>query len=134
MSYLTQEIVNDIENYNTEDKVYTDFYFDEESHSFSGGIVDKIEALKGYIYLALNVDRYKYPIYSFDYGNEISTIIAEDIEDELLESKCKQFIKDALLINPYIKDITDINVERNNTKVSIDFIVNSIYGDVYIKI
>ena len=44
------------------------------------------------------------------------------------------FIEDALLINPHIKSVEDVAVNKQEEKLNISCTVNTKYGDLYIKI
>lgn len=56
-----------------------------------------------------------------------------DDEDYLL-SEVKRMIDDALLINPHIKSVEDVEVDYKNEKLGIKCTVNTKYGDIYVKI
>lgn len=43
-------------------------------------------------------------------------------------------IEDALLINPHIKSVEDVSVNKDLDKLNITCTVNTKYGDVYVKI
>ena len=112
-----------------------DFYFDEESGQFTGQVVEGVQALKGWIYFALRIARYKYPIFSWKYGTELETFIGQSFDDEdYLLSEVKRMIEDALLINPHIKSVEDVEVDYKNEKLEIKCMVRTKYGDIYAKI
>ena len=91
------------------EKKYKDFYFYETIVTFTDQIVEGIQALKGWIYFALKIARYRYPIYSWEYGSELETLIGKSFDDEdYLQSETKRFIEDALFINPHIKSVEDV--------------------------
>ena len=94
-----------------------------------------MSALKGWIYFALRIARYRYPIYSWKYGSELETLIGKSFDDEdYLLSETKRFIEDALLINPHIKSVEDVVVNKQEEKLNISCTVNTKYGDIYVKI
>ena len=43
-------------------------------------------------------------------------------------------IEDALLINPHIKSVEDVEVDYKNEKLGIKCTVSTKYGDLYVKI
>ena len=134
MSYLPTAIAESVA-ISMEETKYKDFYFDEESGQFTGQVVEGVQALKGWIYFALRIERYKYPIYSWKYGTELETFIGQSFDDEdYLLSEVKRMIEDALLINPYIKSVEDVEVDYKNEKLGIKCTVNTKYGDIYVKI
>ena len=89
------------------------------------------EALKVWIFKALKTKRNFYEIHSDSYGNDldihIGTVYQESIKNALIISE----IKDCLLVNPYILDCynfeLDYNSDDNHLKVS--FNVLTVYGE-----
>lgn len=92
--------------------------------------VEKNEALKVWIWKALNTSRFTYLAYSSDYGNEIHTLIGRYLAKQLLFSELKRMIEEALTCNPYIETLTDFQIEQKGAKVECLFAVNTIYGSV----
>ena len=134
MSYLPTAIAESVA-ISIEETKYKDFYFDEESGQFSGQVVDGVSALKGWIYFALRIARYRYPIYSWKYGSELETLIGKSFDDEdYLLSEVKRMIEDALLINPHIKSVEDVSIDKQEEKLNISCNVFTKYGDLYVKI
>lgn len=97
-------------------------------------IVEGNEAIKVWIYKAINTVRYQYPIYSWDYGCEIDSLIGQKYTKGLTKSEAERYIKETILINPYINDvkIVDINFSKDILSVSIQ--VNTIYGEVSVDV
>lgn len=56
-----------------------------------------------------------------------------DDEDYLL-SETKKRLKMFFLINPHIKSVEDVSVNKDLDKLNIICTVNTKYGDVYVKI
>ena len=56
-----------------------------------------------------------------------------DAEDYLL-SETKRTISGALLINPHIKSVEDVEVFKQEEKLNVSCKVFTKYGDIYIKI
>lgn len=92
------------------------------------GTVDDIEALKQAIYLILNVERYEHIIYSWDYGIELKNLFGKDTNYVIAE--LERVIKEALIQDDRINDVTDFEFETVKNKVHCTFIVKSIYGDL----
>ena len=65
--------------------------------------------------------------------NTIKKLIKKEREDYLL-SETKRIISDALLINPHIKSVEDVSVNKDLDMLNITCMVNTKYGDVYVKI
>lgn len=93
-------------------------------------LVSKNEALKIWILKALNreTSRYSHRAYSNNYGNEITKLFGRHLKDSLLKSELKRYIEEALLVNPYIKEISNFSFNKTNALVSASFTVSTIYG------
>lgn len=92
--------------------------------------VEKNEAIKVWIWLALQASRFAYLAYSTDYGNEIHTLIGRYLAKQLLYSELRRMIEEALLCNPYITSLEDFQIEQKGARVECFFAVNTIYGSV----
>lgn len=90
--------------------------------------IDGIEAVKQAIYKILNTQRYKYLIYSFDYGIELDDLIGESIPFVCAELPLR--IEEALLQDDRIMEISDFTFKVEGNKVHTEFTVSTIYGDI----
>lgn len=97
-------------------------------------IVSGIEALKIWIWKALKTERYRYMAYSFDYGSEIDTLTGKAYTKGIMKSEIERYLKEALLINPYIKAVGNILVDMSGSNINIEFDVNSVYGEVKMNV
>lgn len=97
-----------------------------ESNTISGGYVDGLDALKQAIYKILNTERFDYLIYSWNYGIEIKNLIGEHISYAIPE--IERVIKEALLQDDRIEDVTDFEFETNKNDVIVKFKVTSVEG------
>ena len=91
------------------------------------------EALKTWCYKTLQVNRYKHEIYDWSYGIEFENLIGKNYSKQLVQSEMTRYIKESLLINPYIKGVSDINITFNVGLLTVDCNVNTIYGDIKIE-
>lgn len=92
------------------------------------GMTDKREALYQAIYLILNVERYAYPIYSRNYGSELSDLIGKPKDYAM--SELKRRITEALLQDDRITGLSGWEFEPGRKSVRAGFVVHTIYGDV----
>lgn len=92
------------------------------------GYTDDLEAVKQAIYLILNIERYDYPIYSWDYGIELKDLFGKPIP--YVMSELPDRIKEALTMDNRITDVVDFEFERNKNKLHTTFTVKTIYGNV----
>lgn len=93
--------------------------------------VYKNEALKIWILKALHrqTTRYTYRAYSSEYGNEIFALFGRHLKTSLLKSELKRYVEEALLVNPYIKRLSNFSFEKTGSKVNLTFTVTTLYGD-----
>lgn len=90
------------------------------------GMTDGIEALKQAIYLILRIERYDYVIYSWNYGIQLKDLFGKPTiyACAVLPSR----IKDALMQDDRIQNVTDFVTKSEGNTVSATFMVNSIFG------
>ena len=119
------------------DELQTDFEFEEEtSHTYRinlnestiAGYVDEREAMVQAIYLILNIERYDYLIYSWDYGIELNDLYGQPIPFVLPELKRR--ITEALLQDTRIAGVDNFSFETTKGKVHATFTISTIYGDI----
>lgn len=92
------------------------------------GMTDKKDALLQAIYLILNVERYAYPIYSRNYGSELTDLIGKPKDYAM--SEIKRRITEALTQDDRINSVDDWTFETGKHSVTAAFTVNTIYGEV----
>ena len=93
--------------------------------------VSRNEALKIWILKALNIQtsRYEHRAYSNDYGNEITKLFGRHLKDTLLKAELKRYIEEALLVNPYIKGLSNFTFKKAGSVVDVTFSVLTVYGE-----
>ena len=97
-------------------------------------IIEKKEALKVWIYKCIKTNRYEHEIYSLEYGTELSELIGQKYTKGLTESEASRFIKEALLINPYILEVNVKSANFNRDILSANVKVSTIHGEVEINV
>lgn len=90
------------------------------------GFIDGMKALKQTITLSLITERYIWPIYSWQYGSELSTLIGG--RRDFAESETGRMIQDALKNDDRIISIDNITFKYIKDIMQISFILNSVYG------
>ena len=97
-------------------------------------IVEGNNAIKVWVYKALLTPRYNYSIYSWDYGSELMDLIGKAYTQSLTKEEAKRYIKEALLINPYILEVNVVDTSFNNGLLSADIKIVTIYGESEVTI
>ncbi len=97
-------------------------------------IVEGNNAVKVWAYKALLTPRYNYSIYSWNYGSELLDLIGKAYTPSLTKEEAKRYVKEALLINPYILEVTVIDTDFKNDLLSADIKIVTIYGESEVTI
>lgn len=92
------------------------------------GLIDEVEALKQAIFLILNIERYDYIIYSWNYGVELKDLFGKPIPYVLPEIKRR--VTEALVQDDRIDSVDNFHFIVNKGKVLTSFTVHSIYGEI----
>ncbi|MCH7253734.1 DUF2634 domain-containing protein, partial [Clostridioides difficile] len=97
-------------------------------------IVEGNEAIKVWVYKCIKTNRYEHEIYSWKYGTELSELIGQKYSKGLTESEASRYIKEALLINPYILEVNVKSANFNRDILSANVKVSTIYGEVEVNV
>lgn len=91
----------------------------------------KIEALKVWIFKALKTKRNFYEIHSDSYGNNLDTYIGTIYQENIKNALIISEIKDCLLVNPYILDCYnfELNYNNDNNHLKVSFNISTVYGE-----
>lgn len=91
------------------------------------GFCDELEAVKQSVYLILNIERYEYLIYDWDYGFEIKDLIGQ--ESIIIQPEIQRRICDALKQDSRIVNVRDFIFENGSIgKLIVHFTVETIFG------
>lgn len=124
------ELDEDTEMVEKEEVPYREYEIDFRTGQLTGRIVEGLEAVKVWIYLALNTDRYCFGQYSWDYGSEINSLAGSSADPEYISMNAKRMLSECLLQNPHISGIGDFEAEIEDGKISIFFVAETDYGKV----
>lgn len=96
-------------------------------------LVEGNEALKIWIWSALNTTRFRYGAFTFTFGNEVDTLIGKSMSAEIIHAEIRRFIIEALMVNPYIEELSNFNFIKLGSELCIDFDCNTLYGSFSIN-
>ena len=120
-----------IEEFTVETEPSKTYMLDIENNTIEG-VCDGRKAVEQAIYLALKTERYKYVIYSTNYGCEFEELYGKQMS--YVKSIIKSVITDALMADDRIKNISNFTVEKiDKTALKVDFTVESIFGGIDIS-
>lgn len=92
------------------------------------GVIDEVEALKQSIYITLNTEADQYIIYPYTFG--IKTVDLFGKPSYYVMAVLPERIKEALLSDDRITNVSDFDFEVQKNKIHATFVVNTIYGNI----
>ena len=92
------------------------------------GYTDGLDALKQAIYKVLNTERYEYPIYSFNYGIELESLLGKD--PIYVQIELKRRIRECLFRDDRITEVDNFRYEVDGDTIQCIFDVYSIFGNL----
>ncbi|QJC52780.1 DUF2634 domain-containing protein [Paenibacillus albicereus] len=93
-------------------------------------LIEGIDAIRTWISKTLRTERFRYLAYSWDYGQELDSLLGQrSVPDQ---SEAERFVKEALGASPYIQSLTDFQLQQDADTLSIHFTANTVYGGVVI--
>lgn len=105
-----------------------------ETGQLSGKIVEGYDALLVWVWLALQTPRYRYYIYSENYGQEYEDLIGKSYSTELTDSELERMTEECLTENPYITGIENFSCVKIEEKVTVTFSLITELGDGEVSI
>jgi hypothetical protein len=123
----------------TELKMFKEVKWDYENNIpvFTNGspvIIIGKDAVLVWAWKALHTSRFRHEIYTWDFGCEAESLIGQPITDELKQSEAARYVRECLLINPYIISVNNISTTFENDILSISCVIDTIYGEVSINV
>lgn len=97
-------------------------------------ILEGAEAIKVWIYKMLKTPRYRYLIYSWNYGHELEKLIGQGYTSAIVQNEVKRLLEDALTLNSNIKGTADVSVIFEEDQLDISFTAITDYGEVKINV
>ena len=93
------------------------------------GYCDELKAMKQVVYKILNTERYKYIIYSWNYGIELLDLYGKPVT--FVCSELTRRITEALVQDDRILSVDEFTFDTTQKGiVSVFFVVHTIFGDV----
>lgn len=106
------------------------FYIDFESKKILG-IIDDKKAIEQSILLALSTSRFKYLIFSWNYGEEINHLIGKP--KDLVRVEIPRLLHECLLVDDRISSIENIVITDIEEGLHISFTAVTVHGDIPIE-
>lgn len=97
-------------------------------------ILEGKDAVSVWVWNALHTERFRYEIFTWDYGNEADSLVGQNFSDELKQSEAARYVRECLMVNPYITDVNNIAVVFTDGLLSITGTLTTIYGEAVINV
>ncbi len=97
-------------------------------------IITGKDAVLVWAWKALHTPRFRYEIYTWDFGCEAESLIGRPFTDELKRSEAARYVRECLIINPYIKDVSNVSVTFSDGILTIQCEITTIYGEVELNV
>lgn len=104
---------------------------------FRGGVplyVEGRDAVAVWACKALHTWRYRHPIYSPGYGNDVWQLIGQAYTEALKTSEAARYVRECLLVSPYITEVGPVTVDFDDSDLRIDATITTIYGEVTLHV
>lgn len=111
--------------------------YKENTPVWRGGnpyFVTGARAVLSWAYRALQVPRFRFSVYTFGYGNECDNLVGTAYTDELKQAEAARYVRECLLVNPYISDVTGVRVRFDGGTIRIECVLETVYGEVFINV
>lgn len=96
------------------------------------GFADETEAMKQAILKILLTERFDFLIYSWNYGIELNAVVGKSYQ--VFSSEIKRVIREALLADSRITDVTDVSVEQIDKRTArVSFTAETIFGEIPVE-
>ena len=92
--------------------------------------VEGADAVRLWAMTALRTMRYHHAIYSGQFGSELSTLMGQGWSSDIKTAEAPRMVREALLVNPYVSEVSDIVVDFADDELQISATLKTIYGEV----
>lgn len=92
------------------------------------GMDKGLEAVRQAVEIALNVERYRWTIYSANYGSELDGLVGED--EAYIIAEIPRLVEGALSPDSRVVSVDDYTYTRTDANsLTVSFTVHTVYGD-----
>ena len=121
------------------EKLYREVKWDYDNNIpiYKNGSPDMVEgrdAVFAWAWKALHTPRFRHEIYTWNYGNEVESLIGQPFTEELKKSEAARYVEECLLINPYISGVENVAVEFAGDTIQVSCTIKTVYGEGEISV
>ena len=111
-----------------------EYGIDFKTGKLTGKIVEGVDALSVWAYLAIKAVRYKWLIYSWFYGSECKSLIGYSYSEEYIQSEVQRYLEECLFENEHITGVEDLEVSQIKDKLYIKFRLLTDVGSTEVEV
>lgn len=113
--------------------LYMDAAWDYERDApvFAGGnpvTVSGLEAVKSWAWRAIRTARYRFSIFSWDYGCELDALVGQPYREDTKLQEAKRYVTEALTVNPYITSASVTAAAFSGDALHLTVELSTVYG------
>ena len=102
---------------------------DFETGKLTGKIVEGMDAVLIWAWLALQTSRERYYVYSLDYGQDYEDMLGRGYTPDYITAEMKRMTEECLYENPFISDIENFICDIKGEKVTLSFRLLTDFGE-----
>lgn len=91
------------------------------------------KAVKVWAWNALHTPRSRHAVYTWDYGLGLYELTGRTWSEDIKRSEAIRYIRECLLVSPYITSVEQISVELDGAALNISATMNTVYGEVTLR-
>lgn len=111
-----------------------EFAYDFENRKILRGVVSGAEAIKVWAYFALQIPRYRYRQFSWNYGTEAEELVGKNYGVDFEVSELQRYITECLLVHPNIREVADFTTAFDGTTLTASFTIVTDFGTTTMEV
>ncbi|HAB0053945.1 TPA_asm: DUF2634 domain-containing protein [Listeria monocytogenes] len=131
---ITPEVEIDSAELEEFESISNTYEIDFANKRLTGKMIDGLNAIRQFVHLAIQISRFKYPIYSDDYGSELFDLITdEEATEELIENEIPRLISEAIEFDDRIESVDHFFIGKIEDAYFISFDVTTTEGVIEVQ-
>jgi len=118
---------------------FKEYEWDIETHEFviRDGKINLLEgkpAIKIWIYKTLLSQRGRYKAYTWNYGNDLDSLVGCGMTRDVIISEAKRIIEEALYTNKHILNLQNFTATMEDNRLTINFVAVTDSGEIEVAV
>lgn len=97
-------------------------------------MVTGAQAVRVWAWNALKTVRYRWEMFSFQYGCELARLIGQPFAADTKRAEAVRYIQEALLASPYVTRVDVSGLALEGSRLKADMAITTIYGEVLLDV